>query len=83
MVTITVLIFMGFMVLIPSRAPGQEDALIPCLPEGITFTSQAQVDGFPSDFPGCTMIGGDVLIEGGDITHLDSLHALEDMEGYL
>jgi hypothetical protein len=30
-----------------------------CLPEGITFTTQAQIDSFQIDYPGCTEIEGD------------------------
>ena len=34
-----------------------------CLPEGITFTSQEQIDNFQANYPGCTEILGDVEIE--------------------
>ncbi len=44
-----------------------------CLPEGIIFETQAQIDAFPSDFPGCTVIEGSVTIAGDNITNLDSL----------
>jgi len=50
--------------------PGQ------CLPGGINFYSQAQVDQFAINYPGCKEIVGDVLIQGSDITSLDSLSAL-------
>ncbi len=30
----------------------------PCLPEGITFTTQAQIDNFQINYPGCTEIEG-------------------------
>lgn len=33
-----------------------------CLPEGIIFTNQTQVNSFPSDHPGCTTIEGPVYI---------------------
>jgi len=38
----------------------------PCLPNGITFTTQGQIDSFPINYPGCTEIGGDVVIGGGE-----------------
>jgi hypothetical protein len=33
-----------------------------CLPEGIVFTTQEQIDNFQANYPGCTEIEGDVLI---------------------
>ncbi len=33
-----------------------------CLPEGITFTTQEQIDNFQTNYPGCTEIEGDVII---------------------
>jgi hypothetical protein len=35
-----------------------------CLPEGITFTTQEQIDNFQANYPGCTEIEGDVNING-------------------
>jgi hypothetical protein len=29
-----------------------------CLPEGITYTTQEQVDNFPANYPGCKVIEG-------------------------
>ena len=29
-----------------------------CLPEGIAFTTQEQIDNFQTDYPGCTEIFG-------------------------
>jgi hypothetical protein len=43
-----------------------------CLPEGIIFTTQSQIDSFQIKYPGCTKIEGDVIIQG-DITNLYSL----------
>jgi hypothetical protein len=47
-----------------------------CLPEGITFTTQAQVDSFPVNYPGCTQIEGVVTINGEDISNLSGLNGL-------
>lgn len=55
----------------------------PCLPEGITFTTQEQIDNFQSNYPGCTDIMGTVLIEGNNITNLDGLSVITSVGGYL
>lgn len=47
-----------------------------CLPGGITFTNQAQIDNFPKNYPGCTEIVGRVTISGSDITNLNGLSQL-------
>jgi hypothetical protein len=35
-----------------------------CLPEGITFTTQEQIDNFQTNYPGYTEIEGDVNLCG-------------------
>lgn len=58
-----------------------------CLPEGIHFTRQSQIDSFSIQYPGCTEIGGDVCIGGcqgeedSDITNLDGLLPLTSIKG--
>ncbi len=48
-----------------------------CLPDGITFTSQAEIDNFQTNYPNCTEISGEVLISGGDdITNFDGLNMI-------
>ncbi|MCC6723642.1 MAG: T9SS type A sorting domain-containing protein [Saprospiraceae bacterium] len=47
-----------------------------CLPEGITFGSQAEINAFPTNYPGCTSIGGVVGINGPDIANLNGLSSL-------
>jgi hypothetical protein len=47
-----------------------------CLPEGITFTTQAQIDSFQVNYPGCTQIEGEVTINGEDINNLNGLNRL-------
>jgi len=60
-----------------------------CLPEGITFLSQAQVDSFPINYPGCSEIEGFVTIGPAnswdeiDIANLDSLIYIHSIVGYL
>ncbi|MCD4729886.1 MAG: T9SS type A sorting domain-containing protein, partial [Bacteroidales bacterium] len=54
-----------------------------CLPEGIIFTTQAQIDNFQTNHPNCTEIEGSVTIHGNDITNLFGLNVLTSMEGGL
>jgi hypothetical protein len=54
-----------------------------CLPEGIEFTSQAQIDSFQVDYPGCTEIEGRIYISGSDITSLQGLNTITSIGGYL
>jgi len=54
-----------------------------CLPEGITFTTQEQIDNFPSSYPLCTEIEGDVTIHGDSINNLEGLSQITIIDGYL
>jgi len=54
-----------------------------CLPEGITFTTQAQIDSFAINYPVCTEIEGDMSIFGSDITNLSGLSILTHLGGNL
>ena len=54
-----------------------------CLPDGIYFTTQSEIDNFKANYPGCTEIEGNVEIEGSGITNLDSLHQIISIGGYL
>ncbi|MBZ0242884.1 MAG: hypothetical protein K8F24_06705, partial [Bacteroidales bacterium] len=54
-----------------------------CLPEGIEFRTQAQIDEFQMNYPECTNIEGDVKISGGEITNLDGINMLNTIEGSL
>jgi hypothetical protein len=54
-----------------------------CLPGGIEFTTQAQIDSFPANYPGCSRIEGNVTIYGNEITSLDSLYTLTSFGGDL
>ena len=55
----------------------------PCLPEGITFNTQAQIDNFQTNYPNCTEIEGGVQITGDDITNLDGLSVITSIGEYL
>lgn len=54
----------------------------PCPPGGITFSTQASIDNFQINYPGCTEILGEVVINGDDITNLDGLSVLTSIGGY-
>jgi hypothetical protein len=54
-----------------------------CLTDGITFTSQEEVDSFPANYPGCMTILGDVTISYSSVTNLDSLAQLIAIDGSL
>ena len=45
-----------------------------CLPEGITFTTQEQIDNFHVNYPGCTEILGHVIIADFDMTLTIQIH---------
>ncbi len=50
-----------------------------CLPEGITFSTQAEIDDFQTNYPNCSMIGGSVIILGDDISNLNGLSILTNI----
>jgi hypothetical protein len=55
-----------------------------CLPEGITFTRQTQIDSFQVIYPNCTEIEGNVTIYGvNDITNLNALGNITAIGGGL
>ena len=54
-----------------------------CLPEGITFTTQAQIDSFQVNYPSCSRIEGNVIISGAGIGHLNGLNSLTSIGGNL
>lgn len=54
-----------------------------CLPEGIEFTTQAEIDNFATNYPGCTEIEGDVVINGPNPLNLNGLSVLNRVGGGL
>ncbi len=54
-----------------------------CLPDGISFTTQADIDNFQTNYPGCTEIEGDVTIIGPFIYNLDGLTNITSIGGFL
>ena len=57
----------------------------PCLPGGIIFKTQEEIDSFQTDHPNCTEVEGFVSISGDyeDITNLNGLSVLTSIEGEL
>ena len=55
----------------------------PCLPNGIDFSSQSMIDDFQINHPGCSIIEGDVMISGIDITNLNGLNEITEIQGSL
>ena len=53
-----------------------------CLPNGITLFNQTKVNSFPQDYPGCSVILGDVTITSS-VINLDSLYVLTEIQGDL
>ena len=54
-----------------------------CLPEGITFNTQAQVDSFRINYPGCVEIEGNVYIQSSGQLNLNGLTVLNAIGGNL
>ena len=54
-----------------------------CNPQGIIFSNQASVDNFSVNFPGCSVVEGDVTIRsyGSQITNLNGLIQLNCIWG--
>ena len=61
----------------------QVSLLSQCLPEGITFTTQTEINNFQTNYPGCSLIEGNVFIQGSDINNLAGLDSLISIEGNL
>lgn len=56
-----------------------------CLPDGITFSTQEEIDSFSEDYPGCTQISGHVIIQEstpGAITNLEGLSQITGIGDY-
>ena len=52
-----------------------------CLPDGITFTTQVQIDNFQTNYSGCNEIEGTVIIAGNSITNLNGLNVVTSIGG--
>jgi len=70
-----------------SQSEIEDDCDNNCLPEGIELETQASIDNFQINYPGCTEIEGDVTIGkwnlNSNITNLADLSLLTAIGGYL
>ena len=55
----------------------------PCLPGGITFYTQEQIDNFQTNNPNCTEIGGNLIVDGESIHNLNGLNVVTHVGGTL
>ncbi|MFZ1703798.1 MAG: hypothetical protein WAT79_05600, partial [Saprospiraceae bacterium] len=53
------------------------------IPIAIVFSTQSEVDNFPTNYPGCTTIDGNVGITGNNITNLNGLSQITQIGGSL
>ncbi len=54
-----------------------------CPPSGLILSSQASIDNFSLNYPGCTEISGILKVQGADITNLNGLSQLTSHNGDL
>ncbi len=62
-----------------------EAACAACIPEGLTFTRQSQIDSFPIQYPSCSFVNGNVSIIflNEPLSGLDSLYPITSIKGNL
>ena len=54
-----------------------------CPMGNLTLSTQAEVDAFPANYPGCSTLNVNLTIQGADITNLDNLSGLGTINGTL
>jgi len=72
-----------FFILIASIITSAHLSAQSCLPEGIIFETQEQIDSFPINYPGCTTIEGSVEVYSYYIINLNGLSNLDSILGNL
>ncbi|MBK8966629.1 MAG: DUF11 domain-containing protein [Lewinellaceae bacterium] len=72
------LVFTSLSLLLAFHVQGQ-----PCFPDGISFGTQQDIDNFPINNPNCTVIDGNVEIQGWEIENLNGLSAITSIGGDL
>jgi hypothetical protein len=70
-----------YIILIALFIVGGSVAAQSCLPEGITFSTQAEINSFQINYPNCTQIEGDVTICGSNISNLNGLNVVTYIGG--
>jgi hypothetical protein len=74
--------FIGYFIAVFIQQPPNLAAQT-CLPAGIEFSNQSQIDLFPINHPTCTEIQGTVGITGNSITNLAGLAQITKIHGNL
>lgn len=54
-----------------------------CGAGGLSFSTQAEINSFTTNFPGCTQVLGDITITGATITNLNGLSGVTSIGGSL
>ena len=54
-----------------------------CPTTPITLSSQAEIDSFITDYPGCTQLAVNLTLDGADITDVTPLSTITEIEGSL
>jgi hypothetical protein len=75
----SLILFTALLLSLPNTISAQCDGS--CLPQGIGFYTQADVDNFQTNYPDCTVIEGSVGIFNDDITNLNGLNVLTEILG--
>ena len=55
----------------------------PCLPSGIIFNTQEDIDNFQTNHPNCTEVGGNLIVDGESIYNLAGLNVITHIGGNL
>lgn len=56
---------------------------MPAYSQNITLNTQEEVDNFPINYPDLTVVPGHLIIDGEDISNLDSLYSINSVQGLL
>jgi len=77
----SLILLIAILLSLPNTISAQCDGS--CLPQGIGFYTQADVDNFQTNYPDCTVIEGSVGIFNDEITNLNGLNVLTEILGEL
>jgi len=76
----TILAAMLLLTALPTGAQTSKPC-VSCLPQGIIFTTQGQIDSFSINYPNCAKIEGSIKISGNSISNLSGLLVLNEIGG--
>jgi hypothetical protein len=72
----TILFFIAIASIYYQNITGQN-----CLPGSTLFSTQQQIDDFTMNYPGCTRITGNIIIQGAEITNLNGFSTITFIGG--